>query len=666
MKKIKEKKDSIIYKILFLNNLNIIITSILISIILTVFVFDSMEKNIQLETENSIKAFNSMYKSILEDLSIDAKKISKERETIRAVMDNKVRYDRPFIENVLTNEIYYIYKDIKQNRKFEFKRMAMAKAEEYYGFKMGSDSDGKFISYLDENGNPLGESIQGGINKEFKVNSKNIMIEKILKDSNVFNNSKMDMYYGTEFSKNGIVLRGGYPVMSISDTAGMILISWVPSDKFIVDIKTSMKSKKDMTHFITFENKVLMGEPDNSIFKMGEEVISQKEYNNKVRNLKEAEFTIVQKKINKLSYYIGLYPVRDVNGEIIGTLGIANPTNELEKSRISIFLIIIGITIGVIILNSIFGTYFSYIIVKPIRVLTETAKEIAEGNYDKEFNVTGSSEVLRLSSSLKEMLEKIKKYQKGMQEKNTELINTVEQLQMTQQQLVMSEKMASAGRLAGGIAHELNSPLGAVLTSVQLLKSDIVSIQDNLIKSEIEGSIDIIEDGTKKAREIISQFLKITSRSEEKLENIKLFDLVCSAVKMSEKLLEQNEISLDLSIEETLYVYGNKLELVQVFINVISNSIEAILLKNNKNGEILVKAYTNSNEKLIIEIIDNGIGIKDDIINKIFEPFFTTKQIGKGLGLGLTISYDILKKHKAEMKIVSEQTKGTIVKIEFL
>lgn len=241
---------------------------------------------------------------------------------------------------------------------------------------------------------------------------------------------------------------------------------------------------------------------------------------------------------------------------------------------------------------------------------------------------------------------------------NNELESRVEErtreLQLTQKQLIQAEKMATIGTFAGGIAHEINNPLTAVLTNAQVLKMTSPNAEDIEL-------IDLIEEGAKRCQVIIQKLMKYSRQSSEASafnQEVQLKEVVASVCGLLSYQLLQDNVKLEQDMEELPPIQGNAGELEQVFTNMILNARDAILSAGRSDGLIRIQARTIENE-VRVEIVDNGTGIKKENMNKIFDPFFTTKDVGSGTGLGLSVTHGILERHKCRIYVETEWGTGT-------
>ncbi len=255
-------------------------------------------------------------------------------------------------------------------------------------------------------------------------------------------------------------------------------------------------------------------------------------------------------------------------------------------------------------------------------------------------------------------------------------------------QLLQSDKMASIGQLAAGVAHEINNPIGFILSNLVTLEkyvdklTDFIGAQDEIVKGlEATEPVARLQEKRKKLKlDFISEDIKDlihesregADRVKTIVQNLKSFSRVDQA--------EYKHSDLNDCIESTVNIVWNELkykvqvhkdygeipltkcyaqQLNQVFMNLLVNAAQAI----EEQGEIHIRTWSE-NGSILVSISDTGCGIPEEVRNRIFDPFFTTKDVGKGTGLGLSISYDIVKNHQGEITVDSEVGKGTTFTIQ--
>ena len=229
-------------------------------------------------------------------------------------------------------------------------------------------------------------------------------------------------------------------------------------------------------------------------------------------------------------------------------------------------------------------------------------------------------------------------------------------LQETHLQLVSSEKMASLGKLAAGIAHEINNPLGGILIYSSLMMEDLPE------EDSRRGDLARIVQEAGRCKEIVKSLLEFARQTEPKMEptdinraiNDGLFFLVNQALFHNIQIIKKFDSFLP-------FVSGNASQLKQVFMNIIVNAAEAM----HGNGMLTITTSPSPDQKTVfVEFTDTGEGIPEENLTRIFDPFFTTKEVGKGTGLGLATSYGIIEDHGGKISVKSKVGEGTAFTIE--
>ena len=225
--------------------------------------------------------------------------------------------------------------------------------------------------------------------------------------------------------------------------------------------------------------------------------------------------------------------------------------------------------------------------------------------------------------------------------------------------LVQSSKMAALGKLAAGIAHEINNPLSVIKEKAGWMK-DLLEEEDIAKSSnyrEFEVSIGKIDQHVERARKVIHRFLGFARRMEPLHEIVDINKTLDEAIDFLENEARYRHIDIQTDYFENLpRTRSDSSQLQQVFLNIIDNAIDAI----DKDGEISIKTYYDSKGKEIaIAVADTGPGIPKGMLRRIFDPFFTTKKMGDGTGLGLSISYGIIEKLGGTITVESKEGHGT-------
>lgn len=320
----------------------------------------------------------------------------------------------------------------------------------------------------------------------------------------------------------------------------------------------------------------------------------------------------------------------------------------------------------ILVIISLVGTFiFSYLVTSPVKDISNIADSLdMQSIRDKKLmfasryprrvaklmNLLPGDEIDILVAQFNEMLQRLQK--------------ALDELETAQKKLIQSEKLASIGTLASGVAHEVNNPLAGILHCISRIKKN----PEN--KEETEKYLELMEEAAKKMESVVKSLLDFSRQPDHAKSLIDPKEALKNALSLAKHRLEQERVSVVLnSCPHMVLVEGNKNQLEQVFLNLIINSIDAITdeaaNKQKGMGELKVNCglVKNNREKFFIEISDNGTGIPPENMTKIYDPFFTTKPPGKGTGLGLSVSMNIISDHDGEMEFQSDRDSGTTVKI---
>lgn len=235
--------------------------------------------------------------------------------------------------------------------------------------------------------------------------------------------------------------------------------------------------------------------------------------------------------------------------------------------------------------------------------------------------------------------------------------NQLQEIRDLQSQLIQVEKMASIGQLAGGIAHELNNPLGSILGFSQILVKE--TQEEDPKKQDLRR----IERAAYRCKKIIESLLSFARQRDTDFKETGLNDVLEDTLSLCENQLKKSRIEVIRQFSpDAPKILGDANQLQQVFTNLIVNAIDAM----PGGGKLtLTTQCVPSARKVTAGISDTGEGISKENSSRIFDPFFTTKEVGKGTGLGLSIVYGIVKKHNGEIKVSSGKGEGTAFVLEF-
>ncbi|MDH5468754.1 MAG: ATP-binding protein, partial [Candidatus Aminicenantes bacterium] len=299
-------------------------------------------------------------------------------------------------------------------------------------------------------------------------------------------------------------------------------------------------------------------------------------------------------------------------------------------------------------------------ITNPLQKMVIATQEIAKGDLSHKVEVNSRDEIGYLADSFNQMTADLKTanqkligwgrtLEKKVQERTKEL-------REMQAHLIQSEKLASLGKLAAGIAHEINNPLGGILIYSHLLLEDTPKESPHL-----ENLKKIVKE-TSRCKDIVRGLLEFARPKEPEMSWINLNDVVDRSLAIVEGQALFQNIKINKKFASALpKIVADGSQLQQVFMNIIINAAEAM---DGKGTLSLSTSLDTDGTHIEAKITDTGHGIKEEDKKRLFEPFFSTKEVGKGTGLGLAISYSIIQKHLGTIEVESQESKGSTFTIK--
>ena len=360
-------------------------------------------------------------------------------------------------------------------------------------------------------------------------------------------------------------------------------------------------------------------------------------------------------------WYITAYePIRDLKGEVVGMLYVGLLEAPYRDLRNRVILTLVGIAAATVLGASLIVIPATSSITKPLRDLVHGTEEVARGRLSYRVPSGTGDELGVLADSFNRMTADLEK----ATERYMNLTHTLEdkvkertrQLEQAQDQLVRSEKLTSLGKLAAGIAHEINNPLTSVLINGHLLAEMLEG------RDDVQENLGLIIGETTRCADIVRGLLEFSRQTSAEKRTGDINQLVRDTLLLvkSNILASKVEVRQDLAQGlPAVLVDVNKMK--QVFTNIILNALDAM----PEGGTLAISTRLGEDgSRIEIGFRDTGVGIAPDVIGRIFDPFFTTKGVS-GTGLGLSISYGIVEQHGGRIDVESEPGNGTniIVKL---
>ncbi len=389
-----------------------------------------------------------------------------------------------------------------------------------------------------------------------------------------------------------------------------------------------------------------------------------------------------------------------IQGKVAGGIEIGIPIGDvmmhlLESQR----MILTALIIDAVVLIA-FGSFLlSHVLVRPLKDLVRLTQKISEGDFSQKIEVTSRNEIGQLISSFNRMIERLKENQESLERHLESLELANKKLKQAQEELIRTEKLASIGKFAAGVAHEVGNPLGAILGYTSILQTEGID-QENA-----KDYLKRIEKEIERINRIIRELLDFVRPSRLEIQDVEINKVIESTLSLVSYQKTFRNIRTDLELQGDLpLVKADGSRLSQVFLNIVLNAIDAmpeggilrirteVYVVENSFGDrfqranpprrkgdpegvdfshlrkpdpltAMLTAFSKGEKLVRARITDTGIGIRKEDLDRIFDPFFTTKAPDKGTGLGLSVSLRIVESMGGKIRAESEVGKGTTLEV---
>lgn len=348
-------------------------------------------------------------------------------------------------------------------------------------------------------------------------------------------------------------------------------------------------------------------------------------------NLEDSASAVINIWDDNVEYFAGAAKIEVGGLHVVTRISVS--AAYLTARQLLSDLIIVGLII--VFIAAISAVVVSRKFTAPLESLSAAVRKIAKGDFDVKVDISSRDEIGQLADSFNNMA--------------NELLERERSLKSAQLALVQSEKMAAVGTLSAGLAHEVKNPLSAVLGYAQLAKRKLS--QPDVIKKHL----DIIENETRRCNEIIGNLMQFSRQEKGEFTDVTINEVVEKSVGIVDHQLGLKNVHVNMKLAPDIpEIIGNSNQLQQVLMNLAINAQQAM---EPDGGTVDIATYFDD-DNVYISVSDTGPGISEEVVEKIFEPFFTTKAAGEGTGLGLSVTYGIIRDHKGDIRVERADSGG--------
>jgi signal transduction histidine kinase len=341
-----------------------------------------------------------------------------------------------------------------------------------------------------------------------------------------------------------------------------------------------------------------------------------------------------QNKRSELEFAIPL----SIEGKRWGTLQFAMYLESVERESRNVLVQIMSLTFLALVFLVMLIYFLSQRFIRPITLLSQAMAEVEVGMVEKTIPVRGTDELSQLTESYNEMVRRIRQANEDMK--------------ITHEKLLNSEKLATLGVLSSSVAHRINNPLGGLFNCVKMLQK---KGEDTAFR---EKYLSLIEEGLDSIEETVGQLLWTAGKREGEEKVAHVATILSGVVTFLDYRLRKQNIVYSEQVDSDLYLAVAPHDLEEMFLNTMINAIQAM----GKGGNLTVSAQ-GADGKAVLKIQDTGVGIPADQLDKVFDLFYSTKKAGEGTGLGMWMTYELVAKYKGKIQLSSQVGQGTLVTI---
>jgi len=370
---------------------------------------------------------------------------------------------------------------------------------------------------------------------------------------------------------------------------------------------------------------------------------------------------------NERSCYTAACHVHDETQRVLGVLDVIVSLEEVDRQIAANTWTVVEFTVPMVVILAVFiGLFLRHFVARPVAQLTSAVERVSEGDLSAGIRVRSNDEFGDLAEAFNRMMRDLARAQAENEAWGRTLEARVEErtaeLRRAQEQILQSEKLASLGKLAASVAHEINNPLTGILTFVRMFQE---WVRDGTFPPEktqdFQEFLKIMSDETLRSTKIVRNLLAFARRSKIDVKPAHINEVIEQSLTLVAHQLALQEVEIERDLAPDLPPFPmDRGQIQQTLVNILLNASEAM----PEGGAVSVSSrLTEGGEGVEIVIADEGVGIPPEDLPQLFDPFFTTKEEGKGTGLGLSVAYGIIEKHGGRIEVDSEVGTGTRFRI---